>query len=277
MKDSECVQFLQWALPHLRMRWPGFRKVRRQVCKRVGRRIRELQLPSVAGYRSYLVEHPAEWNLFDRMCRITISRFYRDKQIFAHLERQVLPELARTALAGTTGTVEQTVLSCWCVGCASGEEPYTLAMMWELSLRKQFSALDYRIVATDVDHDLLARAERAVYSASVLKDLPSEWREMAFNAEGEKFRLHPDYQQKVEFAYNDIRSEAIAGSYHLVLCRNLAFTYFAEDLQQEVLQHFGRALLPGGILVIGVHETLPAGQAGWSARPDLPCCYRKEG
>ena len=69
MKDEECVSFLQWALPRLRRYWPGFRKVRRQVCKRIDRRICELDLGGVAAYRLYLECHPEEWPELDTRCR----------------------------------------------------------------------------------------------------------------------------------------------------------------------------------------------------------------
>ncbi|MEA3428672.1 MAG: hypothetical protein U9Q84_05565, partial [Thermodesulfobacteriota bacterium] len=65
MKDAKCIQFLQWALPRLRMRWPGFRKVRRQVCKRINRCISELRLNDVESYRKYLQVHPDEWGYLD--------------------------------------------------------------------------------------------------------------------------------------------------------------------------------------------------------------------
>jgi hypothetical protein len=61
MSDTDCVQFLQWALPRLRMRWPGFRKVRRQVCRRIERRTHELGLPDLVAYHRYLESQPAEW------------------------------------------------------------------------------------------------------------------------------------------------------------------------------------------------------------------------
>jgi chemotaxis protein methyltransferase CheR len=83
MSDSQCVVFLQWALPRLRVRWAGFRKVRRQVCRRVWRRARELGLADLVAYRAYLEEHPEEWALLDSMARITISRFYRDRGCLA--------------------------------------------------------------------------------------------------------------------------------------------------------------------------------------------------
>ncbi len=91
VKDPECVRFLQWALPRLRMRWPGYRKVRRQVCKRITRRLHALGLAGLAHYREYLETTPEEWSTLDSLCRVTISRFYRDRIVFDHLFDVVLP------------------------------------------------------------------------------------------------------------------------------------------------------------------------------------------
>jgi hypothetical protein len=76
MTDTECITFLHWALPQLRLRWAGFRRVRRQVCKRISRRIAELDLPGTAAYRDHLEHNPLEWPVLDGLCSITISRFY---------------------------------------------------------------------------------------------------------------------------------------------------------------------------------------------------------
>ncbi len=93
MKDPECIRFLQWALPQLHMRWPGFRKVRAQVCKRIGRRMTGLGLSEFSSYRSYLEETPEEWSTLDTLCRITISRFYRDRDVFEHLHGSYIGSL----------------------------------------------------------------------------------------------------------------------------------------------------------------------------------------
>ena len=75
MTDHECVAFLQWALPQIQMRWPGFRNVRRQVHKRIDRRIQSLGLKDIDGDRAHLQTHPAEWSALDALCRISISRW----------------------------------------------------------------------------------------------------------------------------------------------------------------------------------------------------------
>ena len=82
MREEECTLFLQWALPRLDLAWPGFRKVRNQVCKRLRRRMRDLGVESYAAYREKLEADPAEWQALDSFCRITISRFCRDRGTF---------------------------------------------------------------------------------------------------------------------------------------------------------------------------------------------------
>jgi chemotaxis protein methyltransferase CheR len=97
MADADLVAFLQWALPRLGLRWPGYRKVRGTVRKRLNRRLHELNLPNLAEYPRQLEAHPAEWGVLREICRITTSRFYRDRMVFDHLHRVILPGLARTA------------------------------------------------------------------------------------------------------------------------------------------------------------------------------------
>ena len=120
MKDLQCTEFLKWCLPVLRFSWPGFRKVRKQVCKRLTRRTGELGLPDLVAYREYLVSHHEEWQVLDSLCRVTISRFYRDRRVFDVLRFEILPTLARRALTDAEKEVR-----CWSAGCCSGEEPYT--------------------------------------------------------------------------------------------------------------------------------------------------------
>jgi chemotaxis protein methyltransferase CheR len=252
MKDRECVDFLQWALPQLHLRWPGFRRVRQQVCKRIRRRLQELGLTDIAAYRTYLAAHPAEWTVVDTCCRITISRFYRDRTVFDALGRTVFPELARTAIANG-----ESKLRCWSAGCASGEEAYTLKLIWHYCLLAQFPGLSLHVVATDIDDCLLERARNGCYRVGSLKDLPSEWLSSAFTTNGKEYCVKPALQEGVNFIRQDIRTESPDGLFHLILCRNLAFTYFETALQRQILQYISRCLVSGGVLVIGGDESLP--------------------
>jgi len=261
MTDPQVVEFLQWALPRLRLRWPGFRKVRRQVRKRITGRMRELGLAEISAYRSYLQSHPGEWPVLDGLCRISISRFYRDRGVFDWLRDRLLPELARTATARN-----ESRLHVWCAGCASGEETYTLSILWKTCLQPAFPALQLAQVATDVDPQMLERARQAIYPASSLKDVPRDWLDTAFYSRDGKYHLRTEFRGGIEFHQQDIRREMPDGPFHLITCRHLVFTYFAEDLQTEIFGRFADRLVPGGRLLIGKQEALPAGVQGV-----LPC------
>jgi len=236
VRDEECVGFLQWALPRLGLSWPGFRNVRRQVCRRISRRLDELGLADPAAYRSHLEEHPGEWAHLDGLCRITISRFWRDRAVFDSLRDLVLPALGPA-------------VRCWSAGCASGEEPYSLV------LAAADAGVAIEVLATDVDPALLERARRARYPESSLRDLPGDVRARAF----ENGCLRLEHREPVSFRLHDVRADPPPGQFDLVLCRNLAFTYFGEDAQRSVAASLRASLRPGGALVVGSHEEPPEG------------------
>jgi len=251
MQDAACINFLQWALPQLHMRWQGFRKVRGQVCKRIQRRLNELQLADAASYRNYLEKHPQEWQVLDSLCRVTVSRFCRDRGVFALLGDQLLPELIRLLQAR-----EETTLRCWSVGCGAGEECYSLALLWQFRLHSESPGMFLQVIGTDTDAAVLERARRACYGYSSLKRLPPEWIEQAFDHQRNEYCLQPAYQTGIEFIGQDIRREQPGGHFHVILCRNLAFTYFDAPLQAQIEQQIHAALYPGGLLVLGAHEVL---------------------
>ena len=270
MKDESCTCFLQWALPQIHMQWPGFRKVRGQVCKRLNRRLGELKLHDLKSYRMYLGNNPLEWHRLDSMCRITISRFYRDKGIYDLVHERVFPALIDSALQQGEKT-----LSCWCIGSASGEEPYSLSLLWDFCNNNK-QGLDFKIVATEVDQLLIKRARRACYPPSSIRELPSGIKEQAFTHRDELFCLKSPHRKRVVFLQQDIRKTQPESSFHLMFCRNLVFTYFSPDLQEEIVRKMLIRLKPGGVLVIGTHEKLPGFLPGLApCFPGKTFCFRK--
>ena len=262
MDDRRCVEFLQWALPRLGMRWPGFRKVRGQVCKRLRRRLGELGLADLDSYREFLEGHPDEWARLESLTHITISRFLRDRGTFDFLLAEVAPALAARALARGGECVRA-----WSAGCASGEEAYSLSILWRLGLD---TPVRLRILATDVDETMLERARRGRYSAGSLRELPSAWRDAAFVRRDGEFCVREAFREAVSISSHDIGRDPAPGSgFDLVLCRNLVFTYFDSDRQQVVVTRLAEALGAGGALVLGRHDMLPAGVGAsfedWSA------------
>jgi len=250
MLDSDATQFLQWASPQLGLRWRAFRRVKRQVQRRLAARLRELGLAGLDEYKAYLAQNPPEWDTLEGLYGITISRFFRDRVVFERLAQHVLPELARTLEPDAE-------LNVWSAGCASGEEPYSVALIWQLALAQPFARHSLRVLATDRDSHLLARAERACYRSSSLRELPLAWRELAFSHDEKTWCLKPQLRRPVRFERQDLRRVLPAGRFELILCRNLVFSYFEESEQLRVLRGMIGCLAPGGYLVIGGDERLP--------------------
>jgi len=250
-REKNYMAFLQWALPQLGMRWRGYQNVHRQVGKRLRRRVQVLELDGLAAYRAYLENYPEEWKELDAMCRITISRFYRDWALFDALRDVWMPKLAQRARR------QGRPFAIWSAGCASGEEPYTLSLIGKFVLETTFPDLSWSVIATDADPHMLARAHRACYTGSSFKELPPEWIARAFARCGEEYCLDEVYRRPVTFLNRDIRESPPSGPFDLILCRYLVGTYYERSLQTTVFSRMAEKLLPGGLLVLGNQETLP--------------------
>ena len=251
MSDTDCIAFLQWALPRLELRWSGFRKVRNQVCKRLRERMRDLGLDNYPAYRARLEADPSEWRVLDACCHITISRFFRDRGIFEVVRKQVLPDIAARA------TRDGRDAKVWSAGCASGEEPYTLKILWDVEVASLYPGVSLLIIASDVDKAMLARAREGCFEPTSLRELPPSLIEQAFDRLGSRFCIRPRFRAGIEFSGQDLRTEMPPYSFDLILCRNVAFTYFAAPQQRKVLAGMLERLRPAGYLLIGTHEHLP--------------------
>jgi len=269
VSDSDCTAFLQWALPQIDLRWPGFRKVRRQVCKRLRQRMRDLGLDSFSAYRARLETDPTEWRVFDECCHITISRFFRDRGIFEVLRKRVLPDIvARAKHEGRDAHV-------WSAGCASGEEPYTLKILWDVEVASAYPSVSLSIIASDVDKAMLARAREGCFEPTSLHELPPPLIEQAFDRVGSQYCLKPKHREGIKFLDQDLRSEMPPSLFDLILCRYVAFTYFAVPLQRKVLARMLERLRPRGYFVIGTHEQLPSEVSGLVSLVGAPQIFQK--
>lgn len=230
----------------------GFRRVQGIVRKRLRRRLSELSLEDIEAYGAYLEADPEEWKRLDAMCRIPISRFYRDCSIFEHLTDTVLRDLAERASRANRG-----LLRVWCAGCASGEEPYSIAIAWRLAIGGAYPGVELDVLGTDLDAGMLERARRGCYPGGTLRELPERWRQAAFEPQGDSFCLRPAFRAGVRFDQADLRSCLPEGPFDIVACRNLAFTYFDEGSRARVANALINVMRPGAVLVIGAKEALP--------------------
>lgn len=267
LSDAETVAFLQWSLPRLGLRWPGFRKVRGTVRTRLVRRMEELGAVDIAEYRARLEAEAGEWSVLDAMCRIPVSWFHRDRGVFDRLGREVLPERARAAARSG-----RTSVRVWSAGCASGEEPYTIAILWYLDVAPREPGVELAVLATDVDETMIARAARGSYAEEALRELPPRLRAEAFRRDG-GWCVREDLRRGITFRREDLRAVVPDGPFDVILCRNAAFTYFDDRAQRAIAEKLVDRLLDGGVLVLGCHERLPRDFEGLSRR--APCIYER--
>lgn len=202
-------------------------------------------------YEQYVRLLDADGGEYDRLLdalTINVTKFFRNRETWDVLAGRVVPALWAERPEGLRG---------WSAGCASGEEPYTLAIV----LREHAARLNAPVPpgslidATDYDAGSLARAEAASYGAAAFDEMPPGLRERYFTG-GPPWRVTPDVRRLVQFRRHDLLGEPPpAPPYDLILCRNVVI-YFDRRTQERLYAQFWEALRPGGRLVLGKVETL---------------------
>jgi chemotaxis protein methyltransferase CheR len=240
-------EFLRKTAPILGLQSRPFQ--RRGIKRKVEQRIAQTGLSDFETYLLTVKKDPEEVNALSRILTVTISRFFRDRAVFDTLEHSIFPSLLKEE--------RRTDLKVWSIGCASGEESYTLAISWKEKFQKIRPQIHISILATDINENLLKRAKDGRYKKSSLKEVPQDILGSYFKMDNEFYILDKGVRESVEFRRHDIIREIPFLGMDLVFCRNLAFTYFSKDCQIEVLKKIAISLKEEGYLVIGKDESLP--------------------
>ncbi len=241
-------EFLKTTLPHLGLRWRRFN--RKSIRKRIVGRLQELNLHSLSEYQNYVFASEAERLHLTSLLTVTISRFWRNASLFEALETTWLPAVLGRLPAGEP-------LRIWSAGCASGEEPYSLLILWLESFAG--SGRELRLLASDSNGHCLERAQQARYPASSFREMPRHLREKYCTNEKGTFSLIQDLSQRIEWFEHNLIWEEPPLNNHMIFCRNLVYTYLTDSLQHEITGRFHQTLVPGGLLVVGRKDRLPAG------------------
>lgn len=218
--------------------------------RRIAIRVRATRVASLEAYSELIGANERELDLLLKGLTIHVSQFFRNRSTFDKLHLEVLPALF--ARLRREGREEATI---WSVGCASGEEPYTLATIlrdWYAAELKQFKI---SLVATDINERILETARRGEYVPERLQEVPVGVRERHFQLREGKYLLSADVRKMVEFRRGDIFDLATYPESDLILCRNVLI-YFERGEQERILQGLAGALSTGGVLVLGKAETL---------------------
>ncbi len=266
LSDDEFRQLLIY----LNRPWNGFRKVRKGVKKRLRRHMQALNCPNLGSYLKKIEEQPEERYRCEQCLTVTISRFFRDRQLWAHLQAQVLPVLIQRFPNG---------LNAWSAGCANGEEAYSLSILWEEMSPIQTGGTSLKIWATDADAVCMQRALNGVYSISSLKEIPESWKDRWFQKVPGKRQRQIDghLRKRIQWHFHQLFDPPLQGPFHLIFLRNNLLTYYQGVELQEAFYGILESLEAGGIVVIGSHERIPPGVVSLQKDSTCPWIFFKNG
>ena len=240
-------RFLQEAALLEGLAWRKYR--RRSARHRVELRMKELGLDGFDAYLDRLRSDPEEMSGLADLMRVTVSRFFREREQWRTLADTVLPAL----LAGKS---DAEALRAWSAGCCGGEEPYTLAIVWLKSIAPFHPGSALEIIASDIDEASLERAGAARYDSSSLREVSPDTRARFFMREKRLWCLAGEVKGLVQFERRNVMSDPLPSGMDIVLCRYLAFTYYRGERLLAATLRLWQALRPGGVLMVGKKEGL---------------------
>lgn len=211
--------------------------------RRISIRLRATNTNKYCSYILHLKKNPQEVNNLFNDLAINYTSFFRDVDIYNYLDKRIFPEIFQSSS-----------VRIWSAGCATGEEPYSLAILVNKAI--DLGATNHAIIfATDVDKDALAKASLGEYKKSQLQALDDSTVDKYFTKEGESYRARDCLRRFVKFENQDIMKPPVHVNLDLILCRNVLI-YFLRESQQLIHMHFYNALRQGGYLVGGKAEIL---------------------
>lgn len=178
--------------------------------------------------------------LIDRIT-INVSEFYRNPKRWEVLKNKVLPILFD----------DNREITIWSAACSTGEEPYSLAMM----LSEYFPDYRFKIIATDIDEQALAKAKQGIYQEQALKDLPTELKNKYFRVEHKLYYIDPKLKEMIQFKKHNLLADPYPTKINLIVCRNVLI-YFTDNAKAIIYSNFSKALVDKGILFVGSTEQI---------------------
>lgn len=181
------------------------------------------------------------YNRFIEHLTINVSEFFRNPSEWEILEKEIIPALLK----------ERSPLRVWSAGCSTGEEVYSLAML----LRERFPGKTDRILASDIDNEVMEKATIGLYGAKAVQSLPENYKSRYFAKDGGNYRVSDEIKKMVNFQKHDLLKNTFPHDIDLILCRNVVI-YFTEASKQNLYRKFAGSLRSKGVLFIGSTEQI---------------------
>ena len=200
---------------------------------------------SVSGYEKYVQLLKSDKDKFDEFVNyltINVSEFYRNPDQWDVLDKKVIPQLIKQYGKN---------LKIWSAACSTGDEPYSLVMA--LSLHLPLSQI--KIIATDIDKQVIEKAKVGLYSATSVVSVPSDLKEKYFTKIGPSYQISDEIKSRVTFKQHNLLKDPYDKDWHMIVCRNVLI-YFTEEAKVEIFAKYNDSLAKGGYLFIGSTEQI---------------------
>ena len=227
------------------------------IFRRIERRKGIHQIDKIANYVRFCQENPKEVGILFKELLIGVTNFFRDTAVWEKLKESVLPELTNELPDGY-------VLRAWVPACSTGEEAYSLAIVFKevLEKAKKHKKLTLQIFATDLDIDAIEIARNGFFSANIVADVSPERLSRFFTVDSEGYRVNKTIREMVVFAPQNVIKDPPFTKLDILTCRNMLI-YMESELQKKLVTLFNYCLNPGGIMVLGTSETFGGNSAGF--------------
>ena len=218
------------------------------IHRRLERRMGVHQIDDISNYIRFLQENPQELELLYKELLIGVTNFFRDPEVWEHLQNEVIVELITTSVSQT--------LRAWVPGCATGEEAYTLAICFKEMMEriKPDHDLTLQIFATDLSQEAINKAREAIYPANIAADVSPERLSRFFDRVGDGYQVVKTIREMVIFARQNLIMDPPFTKLDILSCRNLLI-YMTSELQRKIIPLLHYSLNPGGFLLLGSAET----------------------
>ena len=221
---------------------------RSTLTRRIRKRMQDVRVSSYIDYRDLLETNADEYNLLFNTILINVTGFFRDAEVWTFLQREMMPDL----VASVDPADE---IRIWSAGCSTGEEAYSLAMVFAETLGLDECVERVKIYGTDIDEEALRDARAGLYPAKSLEPVPAQLREKYFEPNGSQFAVRQDLRKRMIFGRHDITRDAPISRLHMLVCRN-TLMYFNVEAQSQIIDRFHFALRDDGFLFLGKAEML---------------------
>ncbi|MCM3273250.1 CheR family methyltransferase [Paenibacillus elgii] len=221
---------------------------RSSLIRRIERRMGRLKLTEMEDYARLLADERDELLALGKDLLIGVTHFFRDPQAFETIQKKVIPAIAENRR-------HERHIRVWVAGCSTGEEAYSLAMLFHQFNECSAEPYAVKIFSTDLDSDSVAAASQGIYPEAAVNSLPKPWLRRYFTRNGDLYHIDKDIRKMVVFAHHNMVEDPPFSRLDLIACRNLLI-YLRSETQQKMLSTFHFALNPDGFMFLGPSETI---------------------